>query len=155
MRVKYKSTNFFQIGQSILVFRRRKGAYSTVVFLFRELVTENLLNWFWSGLRVNICYWKRENLNYHRSEQTFFVKDWIGKAWLVFLGWWLAIKRIQYKCIYCIVKYTVGIRHGRFKTSKNNFVRLRGAQAWDIPSLGFSWFLHHKVFMGRWFIGKK
>ncbi len=22
---------------------------------------------------------------------------------------------------------------------------LIGAQAWDIPSLGFSWFLHHKV----------
>ncbi len=87
-------------SRSIFVFRRQKGVYSTVVFLFRELVTENLLNWFWSGLLVNICYWKKENLNYHRSEQTSFVKDWIGKAWLVFLGWWLAklTKRIEYKC---------------------------------------------------------
>ena len=31
---------------------------------------------------------------------------------------------------------------------------LKGAQGWDIRSLGFSWFLHHKVFMGRWFVGK-
>jgi hypothetical protein len=32
--------------------------------------------------------------------------------------------------------------------------RFKGAQAWDIRSLGFSWILHHKVFMGRWFVGK-
>ncbi len=31
---------------------------------------------------------------------------------------------------------------------------IKGAQAWDIRSFGFSWFLHHKVFMGRWFGGK-
>jgi hypothetical protein len=31
---------------------------------------------------------------------------------------------------------------------------IKGAQAWDIRSLRFSWFLHHKVFMGRWFVGK-
>ncbi len=30
----------------------------------------------------------------------------------------------------------------------------KGAQAWDIRSLGFSWFLHNKVFMGRRFLGK-
>jgi hypothetical protein len=31
---------------------------------------------------------------------------------------------------------------------------IKGAQAWDIRSLEFSWFLRHKVFMGRWFGGK-
>ncbi len=31
---------------------------------------------------------------------------------------------------------------------------IKGAQVWDIRSLVFSWFLHHKVFMGRWFGGK-
>ncbi len=30
----------------------------------------------------------------------------------------------------------------------------KGDQVLDIRSLGFSWFLHHKVFMGRWFGGK-
>jgi hypothetical protein len=38
-----------------------------------------------------------------------------------------------------------------------NFVvqgNVKSAQAWDIRSLGFSWFLHQKVFMGRWFGGK-
>ncbi len=35
-----------------------------------------------------------------------------------------------------------------------NDVSFKGAQAWDIWSLGFSWFLHHKVFIGRWFVGK-
>ncbi len=30
--------------------------------------------------------------------------------------------------------------------------RIKGAQAWDIRSLGFFRFLHHKVFMGRWFV---
>ncbi len=31
---------------------------------------------------------------------------------------------------------------------------LKGAQVWDIRSLGFSWFLHHKVFLGKWYGGK-
>ncbi len=35
-----------------------------------------------------------------------------------------------------------------------NLNTFKGAQVWDIPSLGFSCFLHHKVFMGRWFGGK-
>ncbi len=30
----------------------------------------------------------------------------------------------------------------------------KGAQAWDIRSLEFSWFLRHKVFIGMWFGGK-
>ncbi len=42
----------------------------------------------------------------------------------------------------------------RFLLCQTNFVRsifsthVKGAQVWDIRSLGFSWFLHHKVFMG-------
>ncbi len=31
---------------------------------------------------------------------------------------------------------------------------IKGAQAWDIRSHEFSWFLRHKVFMGMWFGGK-
>jgi hypothetical protein len=31
---------------------------------------------------------------------------------------------------------------------------LKGAQLWDFRSLGFSWFLHHKVFLGRRLGGK-
>jgi hypothetical protein len=34
------------------------------------------------------------------------------------------------------------------------WIDIKGAQVWDIRSLGFSWFLHHKVFLGRWFGGK-
>jgi hypothetical protein len=35
-----------------------------------------------------------------------------------------------------------------------SFPAFKGAQAWDIRSLGFSWFLENKVFLGRWFGGK-
>jgi hypothetical protein len=40
------------------------------------------------------------------------------------------------------------------KTITINVPLFKGAQAWDIPSLGFSWFLQNKVFLGRWFGGK-
>ncbi len=51
----------------------------------------------------------------------------------------------------------VNARREQGKPEPNFLVLLRelkGAQVWDIRSLGFSWFLHHKVFMGRWFGGK-
>jgi hypothetical protein len=37
---------------------------------------------------------------------------------------------------------------------QKNFTNIKGAQAWDIWLLEFSWFLRHKVFMGMWFGGK-
>ena len=43
---------------------------------------------------------------------------------------------------------------GSFRPKTVGWAALKGAQVWDIRSLGFSWFLHHKVFMGRWFGGK-
>ncbi len=30
------------------------------------------------------------------------------------------------------------------------YISDKGAQAWDFRSLGFSWFLHHKAFLGLW-----
>ncbi len=48
--------------------------------------------------------------------------------------------------------YSIGWRAGT-TTLLGGFLApiagLKGAQVWDIRSLGFSWFLHHKVFMGR------
>ncbi len=56
----------------------------------------------------------------------------------------------------CFVLYSMKSTLWSFLFSKRAHARIcfKGAQAWDIRSLGFSWFLHHKVFMGRWFVGK-
>ncbi len=51
-------------------------------------------------------------------------------------------------------RYFSAVRGSLPSRSLKNIADVEGAQAWDIRSLGFSWFLHHKVFMGRWFGGK-
>jgi hypothetical protein len=41
-----------------------------------------------------------------------------------------------------------------FHVLKSWMFSFKGAQAWDIRLLEFSWFLQNKVFLGRWFGGK-
>jgi hypothetical protein len=35
---------------------------------------------------------------------------------------------------------------GKHVNTSDRYCEFEGAQVWDIRSLGFSWFLHHKVF---------
>ncbi len=53
----------------------------------------------------------------------------------------------------CLATVTY-VTYVTFRNTTLGNVDVKDAQAWDIRSLEFSWFLRHKVFMGRWFGGK-
>ncbi len=111
--------------------------------------------------------WPEAYLRYPPSQQslspkctrnTRWCQDAIGQKWAISPSWVIKHVMETEKVRLCNIWTTEVIGKNLSSTSGEAepfSFSFKGAQAWDIRSLGFSWFLHHKVSMCRRLRGLK